>query len=399
MVNNYEKNLLERYLKPVEIENKEFYYSLIYEISESLTRGIIVDLFHSNKINMIITEACQSLANSIRLYELGYFDDAYYSMRSAIELATIMLDVGDNEYEKMVNNMNLFSNKEYRNFRASTLRYLKENGIEFRDVANKMPNFVNEINNTCIKLNSFVHKTGFDNFYGIRNYYNENFHKKQLDDFENNLISSIRIVAIMRLVIDPFPLLLADEEIYYRSPNIMTYPFNEKLLEVMGEESIAEFKNTDVYKSYEEELMKLEKRNQEVNNIVMADYIDLDNLENIYLQKHLLNHHELKYVDIASCSEKIILIISDNGFSRYSTSSNTHEILCNHTDINLKDSSENFNIKYDSIYVSILQHSKDKISEFTGRINYIYIFHLTRFNKIEINKLNSVKIINDCFFE
>lgn len=392
MVNNYEKNLLERYLKPVEIENKEFYYSLIYEISESLTSGIIVDLFHSNKINMIITEACQSLANSIKLYELGYFDDAYYSMRSAIELATIMLDVGDNEYEKMVNNMNLFSNKEYRNFRASTLRYLKENGIEFRDVANKMPNFVNEINNTCIKLNSFVHKTGFDNFYGIRNYYNENFHKKQLDDFENNLISSIRIVAIMRLVIDPFPLLLADEEIYYRSPNIMTYPFNEKLLEVMGEESIAEFKNTDVYKSYEEELMKLEKRNQEVNNIVMADYIDLDNLENIYLQKHLLNHHELKYVDIASCSEKIILIISDNGFSRYSTSSNTHEILCNHTDINLKDSSENFNIKYDSIYVSILQHSKDKISEFTGRINYIYIFHLTRFNKIEINKLNSVKL-------
>ena len=392
MVNNYEKNLLERYLKPVEIENKEFYYSLIYEISESLTSGIIVDLFHSNKINMIITEACQSLANSIRLYELGYFDDAYYSMRSAIELATIMLDVGDNEYEKMVNNMNLFSNKEYRNFRASTLRYLKENGIEFRDVANKMPNFVNEINNTCIKLSSFVHKTGFDNFYGIRNYYNENFHKKQLDDFENNLISSIRIVAIMRLVIDPFPLLLADEEIYYRSPNIMTYPFNEKLLEVMGEESIAEFKNTDVYKSYEEELMKLEKRNQEVNNIVMADYIDLDNLENIYLQKHLLNHHELKYVDIASCSEKIILIISDNGFSRYSTSSNTHEILCNHTDINLKDSSENFNIKYDSIYVSILQHSKDKISEFTGRINYIYIFHLTRFNKIEINKLNSVKL-------
>lgn len=392
MVNNYEKNLLERYLKPVEIENKEFYYSLIYEISESLTSGIIVDIFHSNKINMIITEACQSLANSIRLYELGYFDDAYYSMRSAIELATIMLDVGDNEYEKMVNNMNLFSNKEYRNFRASTLRYLKENGIEFRDVANKMPNFVNEINNTCIKLNSFVHKTGFDNFYGIRNYYNENFHKKQLDDFENNLISSIRIVAIMRLVIDPFPLLLADEEIYYRSPNIMTYPFNEKLLEVMGEESIAEFKNTDVYKSYEEELMKLEKRNQEVNNIVMADYIDLDNLENIYLQKHLLNHHELKYVDIASCSEKIILIISDNGFSRYSTSSNTHEILCNHTDINLKDSSENFNIKYDSIYVSILQHSKDKISEFTGRINYIYIFHLTRFNKIEINKLNSVKL-------
>ena len=119
MVHTYEKNLLERYLRPVKIENKEYYYSLIYEISESLTSGIIVDFFHSNKINMIITEAGQSLANSIKLYELGYFDDAYYSMRSSIELATIMLDVGDNEYEQMIHNMNLFSTKEYRNLQES----------------------------------------------------------------------------------------------------------------------------------------------------------------------------------------------------------------------------------------------------------------------------------------
>lgn len=388
----YEKILQERYLKPIIIENKEYYYSLIYEISESLTWEIAVDFFHSNKINMIITEAGQSLANSIKLYELGYFDDAYYSMRSAIELATIMLDVGDNEYEKMVHNMNLFSTKEYRNFRSSTLRYLKDNGIEFKDVSNKMPNFVKEINNTCNKLNKFVHKTGFDNFYGIRKNYNDDFHKKQLKNFEDNLISSIRIVAIMRLVIDPFPLLLADKEIYYRSPNILTTPFNEQLLEVIGEESIVEFKSTELYKSYEKDLMKLEKRNKEVNAVVMADFIDLDNIDNIYLQKHLLDSHELKYVNIANCSDKIILIISDNGFSRYNTSSNNHKILCNHTDINFKDSAEKFNIKYDSIFVSILEHSKDEIFEFNGMINYIYIFHLKRFNEIEINKLKALEL-------
>ena len=388
----YENILQERYLKPIQIENKEYYYGLIYEISESLTSGIIVDLFHSNNINMIITEAGQSLANSLKLYELGYFDDAYYSMRSAIELATIMLDVGDNEYEKMVHNMNLFSTKEYRNFRSGTLRYLKDNGIEFRDVANKMPNFVKEINETCKKLNKIVHKTGFDNFYGIRNNYDDNFHEKQLEEFEDNILSSIRIVAIMRLVIDPFPLLLADEELYFRSPNILTYPFNERLLEVIGEKSLAEFKSTELYKSYEEGLMELEKRNQEVNSIVMANYIDLNNLENIYSQKHLLNDHELKYVNIASCSEKIILIISNNGLARYNTSSNNHEILCNHTDINLKNPSEKFNIEYKSIFVSILEHSKDKIFELTGMVNYIYIFHLKRLNEIEINKLNSLKL-------
>lgn len=96
----YETLLQERYLKPIRIENNEYYYSLIYEISESLTSEIKVNLSHSNNINMIITEAGQSLVNSIKFYELGYFDDAYYSLRSVIELATIMLDVGDNEYEK-----------------------------------------------------------------------------------------------------------------------------------------------------------------------------------------------------------------------------------------------------------------------------------------------------------
>lgn len=392
MVHTYEKILQKRYLKPIKVDNKEYYYSLIYEISESLTSGIIVDFFHSNKINMIITEAGQSLANSIKLYELGYFDDAYYSMRSAIELATVMLDVGDNEYEKMVHNMNLFSTKEYRNFRSRTLRYLKANGIEFRDVANKLPNFVKEIDNTCKKLNNYVHKSGFDNFYGIRNNYNEDFHKKQLEYFEENLISSIRIVSIMRLVIDPFPLLLADEEMYCRSPNILTYPFNEKLLEVIGEESIAEFKSTEIYKSYEEELMKLEKRNDAVNAVVMGHYIDFNNLDNIFLQKHLLSNHELIYVDIVSCSEKIILIISDNGFSRYSTSSNDNSVLCNHTDINLKDLTERFNIGYDSIFVSILEHNKDEIFEFNCMINYIYVFHLKRFNELEINMLKSLKL-------
>ena len=72
MVNNYEKNLLERYLKPVEIENKEFYYSLIYEISESLTSGIIVDLFHSNKINMIITIGLLAKLNKFSKVKYSY---------------------------------------------------------------------------------------------------------------------------------------------------------------------------------------------------------------------------------------------------------------------------------------------------------------------------------------
>ena len=34
-----------------------------------------------------VNEACQLLANSVRLFELGYFDCAFYSIRQAIELS------------------------------------------------------------------------------------------------------------------------------------------------------------------------------------------------------------------------------------------------------------------------------------------------------------------------
>ena len=44
------------------------------------------------------------------------------------------------------------------------LRYLNDNRIEFRNVTYKMPNFVKEVNDICIKLNKFVHKIGFDNY-------------------------------------------------------------------------------------------------------------------------------------------------------------------------------------------------------------------------------------------
>ena len=47
-----------------------------------------------------INEACQLLANSVKLFEAGYFDCAFYSIRQAIELS--------------LSGLYLFSNPGYR---------------------------------------------------------------------------------------------------------------------------------------------------------------------------------------------------------------------------------------------------------------------------------------------
>lgn len=61
----------------------------------------------------------------------------------------------------------------------------------------------------------------------------------------------------------------------------------------------------------------------------MFEFIDLDNLDEIYKQKELLSRHDLMNMNIAGCSNKIIEIIS-NGFDRYRTSSNNFDgVICN----------------------------------------------------------------------
>lgn len=111
----YEEILKYKYLQPISLENKEYYYKLIYEISDSFTSEVIGgDLFHLANINLIIDELGQLLANSIELYEWGYFDNAYYSLRSANELATIMLDLSDKTDWAIKKNMESFLTKRYR---------------------------------------------------------------------------------------------------------------------------------------------------------------------------------------------------------------------------------------------------------------------------------------------
>lgn len=106
---------LKSYVKPIKIENVDEYYSLIQEISLSDTSRIFAEnLSHSAHINMLIKEISILLVNSLRLYEMGYFDNAYYSLRSANELATVMLGLSDKEDFKIKNNFKKFRKGKYK---------------------------------------------------------------------------------------------------------------------------------------------------------------------------------------------------------------------------------------------------------------------------------------------
>ena len=69
-------------VKPLSLLKANEYLEDLYDISSSYS-----GLFAEVNPFFFINEACQLLANSVKLFELGYFDCAFYSVRQAIELS------------------------------------------------------------------------------------------------------------------------------------------------------------------------------------------------------------------------------------------------------------------------------------------------------------------------
>lgn len=388
---------LKSYVKPIKIENIDEYYSLIQEISLSDTSRIFAEnLSHSAHINMLIKEISILLANSLRLYEMGYFDNAYYSLRSANELATVMLDLSDKEDSEIQNNFEDFRQGKYDKMRGKIIYELSNEGIFFKEVIDKMPNFKKDISKLLSEINNVVHSNGMENFYYFRfQNFDENIHYKKLEEFKGHFRDSIKILAIMRLIVDPLPLLITDDEIYYRCPQIIFFPFRDKMLSVIGQESIDEFKQTDTYKSMEEQILSLEKRNPAVNDFLIHKVIDLDKIEDTYSQKHLISENELKILDVCSCTNKIIEINYGNGSYIFFTSLKSDGNIYNCLDIDeLIKINDYYNISHKGIYVSVMNiKGNNRIDILKNSYNIVYIFHEEKLENSEIKCIE--KILTD----
>ena len=201
---------LKFYLMPIKIENVDEYYSLIQEISFSDTsRTFAENLSHSAHINLLIKEISILLANSLRLYEMGYFDNAYYSLRSANELATVMLDLSDKDDFEIKCNFEDFRRGKYNKWRGQIIKELSEEGIFFKEVIDQMSNLKNDISKLLNEINKVVHNNGLDMLYSVRYHsLDKDMSYKKLEEFINHFLKSIRILAIMRLILDPLPLII-----------------------------------------------------------------------------------------------------------------------------------------------------------------------------------------------
>lgn len=283
---------------PIQLENAEEYLLDIDTIRYATTGNI--NAWDSNRF---FEEATQILINAIALFEQGFFDAAFYSMRESIEISigTLYLTANRNKLKEWQQQKNGFDN-------GVMAKFLREHEETFKEMREKMKPFFDNVWNTEKKINKYVHKQGFDKFY--IHLWNKNDYQKRVrkikEDFESYLTVCIGAVAVYRLALDAMPIALMDEDLLMRSPDLLTQPYTEDLVnKYIGKEAITSYKKTSFYQAYREFLSNRPKQNEAVFNLIHYQLF-----ERKYIDSYISQFDQLSLTDriaavIFSSSDKI----------------------------------------------------------------------------------------------
>ena len=341
-------------VKGLNIVNKEEYYLDLINIEHSWSGRM-----DTNIGNTFVMEAEQQLINAIELFELGYFDCAYYSLRSAVEISTTMVflvDMPDEERKEYLDN---WKNTKDFPMQGRMIKQLAQQGNIFVDMMAKMPQFFSDAKKLSEELNKYVHKQGLQHFYISRNHpiNQSNSQDKFIKKFEEYLQRCIGVVAIMRLAIDPFPILLMDEEIMYRCFDSMTEPYSDAFVKkYIGEETIEQYKKTEIYIGTYEAFMNDEKKNEAVFAVMRHRYIDSTKFDEIFCQLHLLHKSDIISVLLVAACDKVVKVYCYNGFEMFFSDRHTKRTAMSWSGadfMKFAGAAERMNQIYDEAYISV----------------------------------------------
>ena len=269
--------------------------------------------------NAFILEAIECLENSLTLFEAGYFDCAFYCLRSSIELSTTVAYLYDVDDGKGMEFYSRWTSKESFLFRARMMKKMSDDGGYFSDMREGMgPIFGEEgwIERTNGRLNKHVHKQGYDEFYVIRNNplspwrYDD---RALAEEFVGLFRDTLGIVAVMRLIIDPFPVLLMDPEIDSRCPELEE-PYDERFVsDYIPADAIEGYRETRIYREAYDSFMKRERCCQGISDIKRHWIYDRRNEPDIRAQMHLLNSEEAMIAELVFSCPKIVRVTDGCG--------------------------------------------------------------------------------------
>lgn len=316
MTFDFIKNKESQYLITTSIARKEEYYRDLYNIEWGWTGRI--DVMFANQF---FQEAVQLIINAISLFEKGYFDCAFYSLRQSLEISTTTIYFVDDKEANRNNEMDKWKKEEKFPLHNQMINQLGHRKRDFADVKEKMQDFFDEIDQVKNQMNKYVHKQGLNKFYTYHGSDSSKNKIKRESDFESFLIKSIGAIAIYRLTVDPLPLMLLEDDIYNRTGQLMTESFTSEFIQkYIGQRNIELYKQTNLYQGYYNDIIKNEEIIPPVLSLVKDDFIDRTACEEILTQKHLLNKNDIVAITMTMLLQNLTKIYCIGGFHWYFTS-------------------------------------------------------------------------------
>lgn len=345
-------------IKRHEIPNVEDYFLDLMNIEHSFSGRMDIPL-----ANTFIMEAVQLVVNSISLFELGYFDGAYYSLREAIEISTTIVYLSDMPDEERKEKMEDWKNTKDFPMQGQMLNQLYQYGIVISDMKEKMGSFFAEIKDVSRKINKCIHKQGLRFFYVSRNH-PVNVKKDDnifIENYVYFLEKIIGIIAVMRLAIDPYPVLLMDEDILLRCFDSMTEAYKNEFVEkYITKETLEDYRKTEMYVNHYNGHIIEEKKNYAVFDIMKDQVIDTTKRKEILSQIHLLDEADKIATYIALISKKVVKVYTYGGFQMYFTDRKTNRKSLSWNGMEFKqfeESNQKFNQKYDEALISVFKYN------------------------------------------
>lgn len=277
------------------------------------TTGNLTELF----CNMFLRESVEMLKHAFFLYEEGYFDCAFYSVRQSIENINNMLlsALDSNKYKLWKDKARFPSDKVVK-------KQLNQQNEAYNEIKTTIPEFFEKYDNLLKQANKFIHKQGFDTFYTYKYSLTTKDTEERTTLFVSFLKYGIGMMLIMNIVLDPLSLALSDAEVDSHIPfdpmteAIPLYVFEEYLTI----DIIEKIKNTSHYSSIKEYFLSLDELNPATYAVLRYDHFDVDKLDDIESQIKQLNIAETLMFCILKIGIKATHFYYDSSIMGYSTS-------------------------------------------------------------------------------
>ena len=271
----------------------------------------ISGIVETPSFNQFLLESCQLLANSLDLIHQGYFDAAFYSVRQAGEAILIgALFTNLDNAERKTKYKKWASLKRFPSF-SELSGMLRTNDSEYRDLLEQMPEIDELISKLNRRANKYIHKQGHESFYTKPYEVVSESARYIREDFTDYFKTTVKVCAIFRLVVDPFPILQSDPECEYRFTDCMTIEFGQNFIDnCLGNDFVERYSKTDYYRNWVNSIKSTFPHLKEATyNVSNLHYIDLSNIKDILDELDKLSLCEATAVLFTVLfSEKVIAI-------------------------------------------------------------------------------------------